>query len=147
MSEEKSDSQETTPVDEPAKENEIVTEKKQRDPVKLWTGVIFAVCAALFVWHLLSDKYTPYTSNGRIEAFIVPIAPQVSGILTRVNVTNNQVVVGDQDLALIDPGRYELAVRRAGGQVNIIIYTGNNLILNSLGGLWIRTVSVFSHIY
>jgi len=37
--------------------------------------------------------------------------------------------------------------RRAGGQVNVIIYTGNNSILNTLGGLWIRIISIFSHIY
>ena len=113
MSEEKNKKQESTPDEEPAKESEAGEEKKQRDPVKLWTGVIFAICVALFVWHLLSDKYTPYTSNGRIEAFIVPVAPQVSGILTQVNMTNNQVVLSDQDLAVIDQAKYELAVRRA----------------------------------
>jgi len=113
MSEEKNKKQESAPVDEPAKESEVVEEKKQRDPVKLWTGVIFAVCVALFVWHLLSDKYTPYTSNGRIQAFIVPVAPQVSGILTEVHVTNNQAVSNGEELAVIDQEKYELAVRRA----------------------------------
>lgn len=113
MIEEKNKNKETTSAEEPAEENEVVEEKKQRDPVKLWTGVIFAVCVALFVWHLLSDKYTPYTSNGRIEAFIVPVAPQVSGILTQVYMTNNQVVSNGQDLAVIDQEKYKLAVRRA----------------------------------
>ncbi len=113
MSEEKNTNQELTPAEEPAEENEVVEEKKQRDPVRLWTGIIFAVCVALFVWHLVSDKYTPYTSNGRIQAFIVPVAPQVSGILTEVHMTNNQVVSNGEKLAVIDQEKYELAVRRA----------------------------------
>ena len=37
--------------------------------------------------------------------------------------------------------------RRAGGQVNVIIYTGSHPIWNSLAFLWIRLVSFFSHIY
>ena len=37
--------------------------------------------------------------------------------------------------------------RRAGGQVNTIIYTGDRPILNSLGRLWIRLISFLSHIY
>jgi len=113
MSIEKNTNQETASSEESTQENKTVEEKKQRDPVKLWIGVIFVACMSLFVWHLLGDKYTPYTSNGRIEAFIVPVAPQVSGILSEVNVTNNQIVSSGQDLAAIDSGKYELAVLRA----------------------------------
>ncbi|MEA2116580.1 MAG: efflux RND transporter periplasmic adaptor subunit, partial [Thermodesulfobacteriota bacterium] len=36
---------------------------------------------------------------------------------------------------------------RVGGQVNVIIYTGNHAVLNSIGRLWIRMVSLLSHIY
>jgi len=36
---------------------------------------------------------------------------------------------------------------RAGGQVDIIIYTGSRPILNTVGRLWIRLVSILSHIY
>ena len=38
-------------------------------------------------------------------------------------------------------------VLRAGGQVNVIIYTGNHAILNSIGRLWIRMISLLSHLY
>ena len=43
--------------------------KKTLDPVTFWTGFVLAVCVAMFILHLVSDKYTPYTSNGRVEAF------------------------------------------------------------------------------
>ncbi len=88
-------------------------EKAKRDPVKLWTGVVVTLCIVLFIGHVLADKYTPYTSNGRVEAFVVPIVPQVAGPLTRVNVSNNQHVTAGQVLAVIDSAKYELAVRRA----------------------------------
>ena len=114
MSEEKRISNEEIPTpDTPGDDNNAPEEKKKLDPVKLWTGIVLALCILLFVWHLFGDKYTPYTSNSRIEAFVVPIAPEVSGILSQVNVSNNQVVSNDQELAVIDPAKYKLAVQRA----------------------------------
>lgn len=44
---------------------------------------------------------------------MVPITPQVSGTLVHVRVNNNQHVVADQELAVIGPVRYQLAVQRA----------------------------------
>lgn len=81
--------------------------------VKSWTTAIVVVCVVIFTGHILADKHTPYTSNGRIKAFVVPIVPQVSGILTQVNVTNNQLVENEEILAVVDSTKYELAVRRA----------------------------------
>ena len=37
--------------------------------------------------------------------------------------------------------------RRAGGQVNAIIYTGDSIILNVVAWIRIRIVSLLSHIY
>ncbi len=114
MSAEKIPNQEGTSSPEaPEKTSNAPEEKKKRDPVKLWTGITVVLCIALFIGHILADKYTPYTSNGRIEAYVVPIVPQVSGPLTKVNATNNQFVSTDQVLAVIDSAKYELAVRRA----------------------------------
>ena len=96
-----------------AQESKAPEEKKKRDPIKSWTAFVVGLCIALFIGHILADKYTPYTSNGRVEAFVVPIVPQVSGPLTRVNVRNNQHVTAGQILAVIDSAKYELAVRRA----------------------------------
>ena len=113
MSEKEKDTKEETASDVSLKESSAPQEKKKRDPVKLWTGCVLALCIAFFILHLLSDKYTPYTSNGRVEAFIVPIAPQVSGTLVNVYAHNNQMVSDQQNLAIVDPAKYEHAVRRA----------------------------------
>jgi multidrug resistance efflux pump len=37
--------------------------------------------------------------------------------------------------------------RRAGGQVDVQIYTGDHSILNGLGWLWIRLLSMLSFVY
>ncbi len=114
MAGEKTTDTEATPSpDAPEKEEANAPEEKKRDPIKLWTGIVVVLCILIFIGHVLADKYTPYTSNGRVEAFVVPIVPQVSGPLTRVNVSNNQFVSADQVLAVIDSANYELAVRRA----------------------------------
>lgn len=113
-----------TPDDNtPVEDSEKNVEKPHRDPIKIWTVFAVALCLFLFIAHILSDKYTPYTSNGRIEAFVVPIVPQVSGPLTRVFVTNNQPVSSGQVLAVIDSAKYELAVRRAQADLQLATQT------------------------
>lgn len=113
MSDEKQNQEEKPDSSANKVEASKAEEKKKEPPIKLWTGAAVALCIAIFAGHLLADKYTPYTSNGRIEAFVVPIVPQVSGALTQVNVTNNQFVTNDQVLAVVDSAKYELAVRRS----------------------------------
>ncbi len=103
-------------VKAPEKESQEGTnraEKKGKNLVTIGTGVVLLVCLVMFICHLFMDKYTPYTADGRIEAFIVPIAPQVAGNLIEVNTINNQIVEADEVLARIDPKKYELAVERA----------------------------------
>lgn len=93
-------------------ENNEQKKNVSKDPVKTWTGIILLLCLLIFTGHILADKYTPYTSNGRIEAYVVPIVPQVSGVLTEVNVENNQLVTGQQVLAVVDSSKYQLAVQK-----------------------------------
>ncbi len=95
---------------------ENTTEKPEaphKDPVKRWTKIILVLCAALLVWYLRADRVTPYTSQARVHALVVPIAPEVSGTLTGVFVANNQKVDAGQELFQIDIERYRLAVQTA----------------------------------
>lgn len=114
MSEEQTTDKEIISSSDGSEQEANGTEGKKRvDPVKLWTIIVVGICITLFIGHIFADKYTPYTSNGRVETFVVPIVPQVSGPLTKVNVVNNQFVSAGQVLAVIDSAKYELAVRRA----------------------------------
>ena len=103
------------------KTEEQPTTDQSKSGVKKWTALVLLICLVLLVLHVLSDKFSPYTGDARIQAFIVPIVPQVSGTLTEVNVENNQVVTEAQVLAVVDSSKYELAVEQA--QANLQLAT------------------------
>jgi multidrug resistance efflux pump len=86
---------------------------KQKDPVRRWTLILLIAAAVLLFWHLRSDRVTPITSQAKVHALVVPIAPEVSGTVTDVFVSNNQRVEAGQMLFQVDRERYEFAVRTA----------------------------------
>ncbi len=63
--------------------------------------------------YLVADRQTPFTTQARVHAFVVPIAPQVSGNVISVEVKNNDQVTAGQVLIRIDPTDYEIAVATA----------------------------------
>lgn len=77
-------------------------------------GKIIAVLILFsLVWYLASDRYTPYTSQARVQGYVIGVAPQVSGIVTEVLVATNQRVEADQPLFRIDSSQYEIALAKA----------------------------------
>lgn len=98
-------------IDSPAQET--VTEKPGMDPVRKWTLIVLAASVVLMMWYLVADRITPYTSQARLHALVVPIAPEVSGTVTDVHVTNNQSVDAGDRLFNIERDRYQLAVDTA----------------------------------
>jgi multidrug resistance efflux pump len=88
-------------------------EASKPDPVRKLTLIVLGVCVVLFVWYVLADRFTPWTDQARVQGFIVPITPKVSGRVISVDVELNEPVKADQVLAQIDPNDYELALRRA----------------------------------
>lgn len=72
---------------------------------------LVAVLVARHLW----DYYThaPWTRDGHVRADVLQIAPDVSGLITDVQVRDNQQVRRGQVLFVVDRARYELAVRQA----------------------------------
>ncbi|HBO13787.1 MAG TPA: hemolysin D [Halieaceae bacterium] len=64
-------------------------------------------------WYLLADRYTPYTSQARVEAYVVGVAPKVAGKVTAVLVGNNERVSEGQALFRIDDSQYAIAAEGA----------------------------------
>jgi RND family efflux transporter MFP subunit len=73
------------------------------------------VGAALGVGHLTWDHYreAPWTRDGRVRADVIQIAPDVSGLVERVAVHDNQAVHRGDVLFTIDRARHQLAVEQA----------------------------------
>ena len=92
---------------------ESKTPEDAPDPVRRWTLIIAAVIAALLVWYLMADRLTPSTSQARVQTFVIPIAAVVAGLVTSVDVSNNDFVEAGAHLLKVDPRDYELAVIRA----------------------------------
>ena len=112
----------------PATAQESRPPSRRTDPVRKWVLVFAAFCLLLLAWYMGADRYTPYTTQARVNAFVVPIAPQVAGEVLSVNVRTNQAVKKGDLLARIDPVRYELAVAAAEAQLAL---TRQNLKVGS----------------
>lgn len=64
-------------------------------------------------WYVLADRFTPYTQQARVGAFVIPVAAEVAGRVTQVHVRNNQDVKAGDVLFEIDPQPYQIALERA----------------------------------
>ena len=73
--------------------------------------VVLAVIIGYGLWR--HYMYSPWTRDGRIRANVVRIAPDVSGLVTAVNVLDNQPVKKGDVLFVIDRPRYEDAAEQA----------------------------------
>ncbi len=81
--------------------------------VRKMTIRVLIVALVFFVWYIAADRMTPSTNQARVRGFVVPMALQVAGVVTNVNVDMNQRVEKGQLLVKIDPDTYELAVKQA----------------------------------
>ena len=73
--------------------------------------VAVAIVAGRFLWAYYQEA--PWTRDGRVRADVVTIAPDVSGLVDKVVVRDNQTVRRGDELFRIDPDRFELALAQA----------------------------------
>lgn len=83
------------------------------DPAKKGIKWVLLLILLSLAWYLLADRFTPYTQQARVGAFVIPVASEVAGRVTRVNVRNNQDVKAGEILFEVDPQPYQIAVDRA----------------------------------
>jgi multidrug resistance efflux pump len=113
---------ESARADEPiATEIAVGTAQPPPSPMRKVLLVALALLLLLFAYHVLADRYTPYTSQGRVEAFLTQIAPEVSGDVLEVGVSDNMPVKKGQLLFRIDPERYAIAVRSAEANLSVAL--------------------------
>ncbi|ADG19245.1 efflux transporter, RND family, MFP subunit [Paraburkholderia atlantica] len=79
----------------------------------LLTLIVVAV-AAFVLWKLVDYyMFAPWTRDGHVRADVIQVAPDVSGLISSVEVMDNQQVKQGQVLFRIDQARYTLALRQA----------------------------------
>src|SRR6185503_18749579 len=84
-----------------------------RDPVRRWTLIVLGLIVILFLYSLIADRLTPYTSQATVQAFVVRMAPEVAGRVIEVNVIDNQKAKAGDVLFRIDPQPFKIALQQA----------------------------------
>ncbi len=86
---------------------------RRPNPVRRWTLIVLGLCLAIFFYSLVADRLTPYTPQGVVQAYVVGVAPEVSGRVVAVAVADNERVEAGELLFRIDRQAYEIAVAQA----------------------------------
>jgi multidrug resistance efflux pump len=104
--------------------------EKARDPVRRWTLIILGVIVVIFLYSIIADRMTPYSSQAVVQAYVVRVAPEVSGRVLALGVTDNQKVKAGELLFRIDPEPYQIALKQAEAKVDRV---GQTIGANTAG--------------
>jgi len=77
---------------------------------RAWIFGVLLLVAVVIAYYVLSDRYTPFTTDAYVQAYVVQVAPRVEGEIVRVNVAENQSVRKGDLLFEIDPRPFEYRV-------------------------------------
>ncbi|MBL8395293.1 MAG: HlyD family secretion protein [Candidatus Accumulibacter sp.] len=80
---------------------------------RIGATVVLTLIFVSLLWYFAADRLTPYTSQARVQAFVVPVAAEVAGKVLAVHVKNNDQVQRGQPLFDIDPSQYRIALQRS----------------------------------
>jgi multidrug resistance efflux pump len=82
------------------------------------TATLIVICVILAVWAFEFYEYSPWTRDGRVSAYVVDTAPEISGLVMDVPVQDNQFVHKGDLLYRIDARDYDVAVKRSRAAVD-----------------------------
>ena len=102
-------------------EIDVVQTEPAANPVRKIVLIALIILLVLFVYHVLSDRYTPYTSQARVETFMTQIAPEVAGDVLEVGTKDNSAINKGQLLFRIDPEPYQVAIRSAEANLSVAL--------------------------
>ncbi len=120
--------EQTNQEDQEQQDSEPVAPAK--DPVRKWTFIILGLCIVLTALYIVADRETPFTSQAKVHAFVVPIAPQVAGNVISVEVATNDQVTAGQPLFRIDPTNYQQALDAAEASLQTVLQSVESGVSN-----------------
>jgi multidrug resistance efflux pump len=77
------------------------------------TRILLIIVAVLLIWYVVSDRLTPYTAAARLQGYVIPIVPDVSGYIKDIPVRKYYRAKAGDKLLQIDTTRFELALTKA----------------------------------
>jgi multidrug resistance efflux pump len=77
---------------------------------RFWVLGILLVIAVLVSFYVLANRYTPFTTDAYVQAFVIQVASQVEGQVVKVNVLDNQPIRKGDLLFEVDPRPFEYRV-------------------------------------
>ncbi|NWL81110.1 efflux transporter periplasmic adaptor subunit [Pseudomonas taiwanensis] len=81
---------------------------------RLLVTLLAVAVAAVLIWQMVSYYlFAPWTRDGHIRVDVVQVAPDVSGLIDKVEVHDNQPVSKGQVLFVIDQARFKVALQQA----------------------------------
>lgn len=80
---------------------------------RIGAGIVLTLIVGSLLLYFVADRVTPSTSQARVQAFVVPVAAEVSGKVLEVQVGNNDDVSQGDSLFVIDRGQYEIALQKS----------------------------------
>lgn len=69
---------------------------------RAWVLFVLIVVVALIAYYILTDRYTPLTTDAYLQAYVIQVAPRVEGQVVQVPVRENQAVKAGDLLFEID---------------------------------------------
>jgi multidrug resistance efflux pump len=77
------------------------------------TRILLIIAAALLIWYVVSDRLTPYSAAARLQGYVIPIVPDVSGYIQDIPIKKYYRAQAGDKLLQIDTTRFELALTQA----------------------------------
>ncbi|MGF1726102.1 HlyD family secretion protein [Photobacterium nomapromontoriensis] len=74
---------------------------------------VLSITIGFSLFLITADNLSPFTTQATMYRAVANIAPEVSGVITQVNVKNGETVKAGDVLFSINQHRYQLAVRQA----------------------------------
>jgi multidrug resistance efflux pump len=91
--------------------------ERTHDPVRRWTLIVLAIIFVVFLYSIIADRTTPYTSQAVVQAYVLRVAPEVAGRVLEVGVSDNQRVKAGELLFRIDPEPFKIALEQAEAKI------------------------------
>ncbi|WP_097460661.1 efflux RND transporter periplasmic adaptor subunit [Mangrovitalea sediminis] len=85
-----------------------------RQGLRVGVTMVTVVIAAVLAYRLWNHyMYGPWTRDARIQADVISVSPDVSGLVTAVDVGDNRLVKKGEVLFVVDQSRYRIALQEA----------------------------------